>query len=229
MDHWVFAWDLFQFFLFSKSGTGVMPKSNKINYKQCQKKRLPGDYKNPTFKHLLSCTYLGETGHWALKIVPKATTSWASAHLTSKKKLKMYQRWEGLTLTSPVFNSFDISFSFHSICPPCKEKHPDRSLCWSPAHWRTHPWPSLGLRTLPWVYGKGLLTHAGLSHSTVLENFLFKALSGLNLAPFRLIRALQPDLRIALNGCRALHELEFCEGSFKQEILPFQATHFYLG
>lgn len=65
-----FAWDLFQFFLFSKSGTGMMPKLNKIIYKQCQKKRLPGEYKNPTFKHLSSNTYLGEAGHWALKIVP---------------------------------------------------------------------------------------------------------------------------------------------------------------
>lgn len=29
-----FAWDLFQFFLFGKSGTVMMPKLNKITYKQ---------------------------------------------------------------------------------------------------------------------------------------------------------------------------------------------------
>lgn len=171
MDHCVLPGISSHFSCSVKVGQEWCQSRIKLTTNSVKKKRLPGDYKNPTFKHLLSCTYLGEAGHWALKIVPKATTSWASAHLTSKKKLKMYQRWEGLTLTSHVSNSFDISFSFHSICPPCKEKHPDRSLCRGPARWGTHPWPSLGLRTLPWVYGKGLLTHAGLSHSTVLENF----------------------------------------------------------
>lgn len=152
MDHWVLPGIFSNFSCSVKVGQGWCQSLNKIIYKQCQKKRLPGEYKNPTFKHLSSYTYLGEAGHWALKIVPKATTSWASARLTSKKKLKMYQRWEGLTLTSTVLNSFDISFSFHSICPLCqKKKNPDCSLCRSPAHWRTHPWPSLGLRTLPWT------------------------------------------------------------------------------
>lgn len=31
-----FAWDLFQFFLFSKSGTVMMPKLDEITYKQWQ-------------------------------------------------------------------------------------------------------------------------------------------------------------------------------------------------
>lgn len=54
-----FAWDLFQFFLFSKGVTVMMPKLNEITYKQW----LPCYYKNHTFTRLLNYTYLGKAEH----------------------------------------------------------------------------------------------------------------------------------------------------------------------